>query len=152
MDHGKTSEPTERRMVVATADIGGFSRACQGKSGPETFRMLDKFYYLVDGLTTDAGGTVLKFMGDAALMLYPKDNAAAAVASLASLRSEAQAIWTDFDETCVVHTKAHVGSVICGRMGPAKQFDAIGDALNELFRMPAHGPDISVELQTILSK
>jgi adenylate cyclase len=150
MNYDSMCEPTECRMVVATADIAGFCKACQGKSDLDTFRMLDEFCHLVDGLTTDAGGRVLKFMGDAALMVYPEENAAAAVASLASLRSEAQAIWTDFDETCVVRTKAHVGSVVCGPMGPAKRFDAIGNTLNELFRMPWDGPELSVALSQLV--
>jgi len=138
--------------VVATADIAGFCRACQGKSDLDTFLMLDKFYHLVDELTTDAGGKVLKFMGDAALMVYPENNAEEAVASFESLKSEAEAIWADFGETCVLRIKAHVGSVVCGPMGPKKQFDAIGKTLNELFRMPWDGTGISSELAEYLER
>ncbi len=151
MNHDQASEPTQHRMVVATADIAGFCKACQGKSDLDTFRMLDKFYHLVDGLTSDAGGKVLNFMGDAALMVYPEDNAKEAFSSLESLKSEAQAIWAEFDETRVVRTKAYVGSVICGPTGPEKRFDAIGNTLNELFRMPWDGPDISNEPRKFLN-
>jgi len=152
MDDDRISKPTEHRMVVAMADIAGFYKACQEKSDLDTFQMLDKYYFLVNGLVTDAGGKVLKFMGDALLMVYPEDKAKEAVASLGLLKSKAQAIWTEYDEACVVRTKAHVGSVVFGPMGPSKQLDAIGNALNELFRMPWDGPAVSDELQKMVNK
>jgi len=150
MDYDRIADPTECRMIVARADVAGFSKACQNKSNLDTFRMLDTFYHLVHRLTTDAGGKVVKFLGDAALMIYPVQNAAEAIAGLESLKSEAQDLWFEFDETCVVRTKAHIGPVVCGAMGPEKRFDAIGNTINELYRMPADGPDISDGLQRIL--
>jgi len=118
----------------------------------DTFQMLNKFYCLVDRVTANAGGRVLKFMGDGSLMVYPEGNAQQAVASLTLLKSEAQGIWSDFDKSCTVRTKAHIGSVVCGPMGPEKRFDAIGNTINELYRMSSDGPEISDALRTFLGR
>lgn len=144
-------EPTQCHLVVALADITGFGKASRDKSDLAVFQMLDKFYHLIDRLTAQAGGRVLKFMGDSALMIYPLDKAKDAVASLNRLQSEAGKIWPDPNQTCLVRTKAHIGPVVVGPMGPKKRLDAIGNTLNELFCLPSTDSGISQELQKILA-
>lgn len=151
MNYNKITKPTECRLIVAMADIACFGKACQGKSNLDTFRMLDEFYHLIDSVVTGTGGKALKFIGDAALMVFPGDHAKEVVALLQSLKKEAQAIWTEFDVKCTVCIKAHIGSVVCGPMGAEKRFDVIGDTLNELFRMP-DGHELSDELKALVEE
>ena len=51
--------------------------------------MLDKFYGLVGDAVDDAGGKVVKFMGDAALMVFPEDSTREAVEALRTLKADA---------------------------------------------------------------
>ena len=151
MGSDPVSQLEERRIVIAVADIAGFMKAARGKSNLDTFRMLDEFYYLVDQVVAKAGGRVVKFMGDAALMVFPEDSAPQAVAALGELKERAQTLWTGFDATCVVKTKAHVGLAACGPIGPEKRFDVIGQSVNELFLMPGSGPEVSDALRELLA-
>jgi adenylate cyclase len=139
-------------MVVGLADIAGFAKACKSKSDLETFSMLNTFYDLVGNIIRNADGTVVKFMGDSALVLFPEDKAKQAVDSLRELSFEAARIWAEFDERCKVRIKAHVGSVVIGLIGPDQRLDVIGNTLNQLFLMPWDGPELSDELKQLVEQ
>jgi len=152
MSLNRVSEPTTRRVVVAVADIAGFLKAVEHRSDLEAFRMLDEFCELVGEVVTSAGGTVVKFIGDAALIAFPEEDARQAVAALRELASRAQTSWSTFDATCAVRIKAHLGPVVCGPLGTAqdKRFDIIGNTVNELFMMPQDQEfTVSEELERI---
>jgi adenylate cyclase len=146
------NEPQESRMVIGLADITGFASACQNKTDIDTFNMLNQFYALVGDVVRKAGGTVVKFMGDSALVIFPESEAKQAVTALRELASSSSGVWSDFDRTCTVRIKAHVGSVVSGHMGPDNRFDVIGNALNQLFLMPWKGPDVSDELKSLMEQ
>jgi class 3 adenylate cyclase len=137
-------------MVVGLADIAGFAKACKGKSDLETFSMLNTFYDLVSNIIRKGDGTVVKFMGDSALVLFPEDKAKQAVDSLRELSIAAARIWAEFNEKCTVRIKAHVGSVVIGLMGPDQRLDVIGNTLNQMFLMPWDGPELSAELKQLV--
>jgi class 3 adenylate cyclase len=152
MPFDEITQATECRLIAAVADIAGFMRAARGKSNLDTFRMLDEFYHLVEEVVPEAGGKVVKYIGDAALIVFPEDAARQAVGALRKLREEAQRLWTEFDATCEVRTKAHVGEAACGPLGPAQRFDVIGHFLNELFLMHSKEPEaLSEELRRLIA-
>ncbi len=146
------TEPKECRMVVGIADIAGFAKACESKTDLETFTMLATFYSFVGNVVGKADGTVIKFMGDSALVVFPEDKDRQAVASLQELTSTTDGAWSEFGEKCTVRTKAHVGSVALGPMGPDNRLDVIGNTLNQLFRMPWNGPELSDELKQLMEQ
>ena len=146
------TEPKESTMVVALADIAGFDKASRGKPHHEVFNMLDEFYEIVGNVVGNAGGKVVKFMGDCALVVFPEDQAKQAVASLRDLQAKTQTIWSEFDSTCKVRINAHVGCVLCGLVGTSddKRFDVFGIPVNDLFRMPSQEFGLSGRLQEII--
>ena len=145
-------EPQECMVVIGLADITGFAKACENKPDIETFEMLNKFYGFIGKVIGKADGTVIKFMGDSALVMFPEDKAKQAVASLRELASTTDGVWYKFDEKCSVRTKAHVGSVVIGQMGPDGRLDVIGNTLNRLFLMPWDGPELSDELKQLVEQ
>ena len=149
MDHDQITEPTERTMVVAVADVAGFVKACRGKSDRDTFAMLNLFYECVGDAVSVAGGKVVKFMGDSALMVFRGEDASAAVSALKSLGERSATAWTDFDAKCELRIKAHLAPVTCGRIGTRedKRFDIIGQAVNDLFLMPWSELELSEDLR-----
>jgi adenylate cyclase len=154
MDYESITEPTECRMIIAVADVAGFAAMCKTTSDLDVFKALDEFDELVGEVVSNAGGRVLKCIGDAPLMLFPEENAKEAIAALQDLKERAQSLWSSFDQTCSVRVKAHVGPVACGPLGPRgqKTFDAIGNTVNDLFRMPWDGPEISDELKQLVEQ
>jgi class 3 adenylate cyclase len=155
MNYDNITEPMECEVVVATADIAGFAKACRNRPEQEVFKMLDEFYELVGHVVHRAGGKPVKFMGDCALMIFPADKAPEAILALRDLQTEAQGIWSDFQATCRVRIDAHVGSAVCGPLGTAgdKRFDVIGSTVNELFLMPhPEAFNLSEELKKIVEE
>lgn len=153
MNYKNITLPTECRVVVATADITGFAKAFQSKSNQEIFDLLAEFYELVGRMVEEAGGKVVKFMGDAPLMIFPEDRAKQAVAALRSLTEKSSGWLSRFGSACQLRVKAHTGSVVCGPLGTAteKPFDIVGNSLVDLFRMPSGDFVISPELQKLLN-
>ncbi len=152
MDYDGLTEPTDASMVLALADIEGFNKVAQAKSSAETFAMLEEFYELVGKVVVDAGGKVVKFIGDAALVVFPVEQAAEAVVALEHLQDVAQTIWPHHDGICAVRILAHVGTVTCALAGESgnKRFDVFGSAVNELFLMEPHEFGVSPKLQALL--
>ena len=85
MPFEEITQPTECRLVACVADIAGFMRAAKGRSNLDTFRMLDEFYHLAEEVVAEAGGKVVKYIGDAALIVFPEDAARQAVEALRKL-------------------------------------------------------------------
>jgi class 3 adenylate cyclase len=134
-------EPVQQTLIIAMADVAGFAKACWGRSDLEVFRMLDRFYGLVGTVIGQAGGTVVKFMGDCALLVFPQDKPDSAVAALRELRAKAEPLWSEFGASCAVTVKAHVGSAACGPIGPDGRFDVVGKSVNDLFLMNGTGAE-----------
>ncbi len=145
------SSPVELRLIVATADIAGFARAAQTKTDRETFDLLDEFYEIVDAVVKKADGQVIKFMGDAALMIFPIERPPGAIRALRSLRRETKNCLARFSPDCYLFVKAHVGTAVCGMIGTAaeKRFDVIGKTVNELFKMKSREFVLSSELKKL---
>ena len=144
--------PIESEMVLAVADVSGFAKACRGKSDVETFEMLDHFYTLVGKVVAGTGGTVVKFMGDCAFVVFPGSNARQAVTALHELRSAGADLWATFGLACHTRVHAHIGCVASGQMGPDQRFDVVGKSVNDLFQMSWDGPELSEALRKITEK
>jgi class 3 adenylate cyclase len=144
-----TNGTGDRDMIVALAHVTGFAKACERKSNAEIFRMLEQFYEVVGAIVDSVGGTVVKFMGDAAFLIFSVDQPTSAVDALRDLRKQTQPLWTTFDDSCHVHTKAHLGPVRSGELGVSgdKRFDVIGNTVNQLVRMPEGKLELSPELR-----
>ncbi len=67
------TEPTCVEALAAFTDLTGFYRASQSLSEPDLCAMLDGYYELVGRIIEGAGGKVVKFMGDAAFVLFSQD-------------------------------------------------------------------------------
>ncbi|MBI4640925.1 MAG: adenylate/guanylate cyclase domain-containing protein [Candidatus Tectomicrobia bacterium] len=152
MNYSEITAPTEYHMIVALADIAGFARASQNLSNRELFDMLDEFYELIGGIVEDAGGKVVKFMGDGALIVFPEEMAKRAIEALGKIKMEANDWLSRFGLSCRIYLKAHIGSVICGPLGTAKEkhFDVIGDTVMKLFLSPSGDFVLSPELEQIV--
>jgi adenylate cyclase len=154
MDYDNITRPTEYSMVLVLADISGFSKTGRALNGRETFDMLNEFYELVGNVVENAGGKVVKFIGDAAFIVFPAAQAPEAVVALEHLQDLAQTIWAHHDGVCEIRIIAHAGTVTCGPAGTAgnKQFDVFGPPVNELFLMEPHEFGMSSQLQALLSE
>jgi len=128
--------------IVGTAvftDIKGFTSIAEGMSAEATAAMLNVYFSDATRHVFDAGGTLIKFIGDAVFAIWgapiPRDDHAtqACVAALAMARAQLAegrdaAPWGRL----VTRIGVHTGPMLVGNLGSAQRFDytAIGDAVN----------------------
>ena len=128
--------------IVGTAvftDIKGFTSIAEGMSAPETAAMLNAYFSDATRHVFDAGGTLIKYIGDAVFAIWgapiPRDDHAtqACIAALALARAQ-QAEGADAGPVASLVTRigVHTGPMLVGNLGSAQRFDytAIGDAVN----------------------
>ena len=121
------------KMIVYIVDVSDFARICREKADEEIYLMLDKFYILVETIIAKAGGQVVKFMGDSAMIVFDIEKKDSAKLALQNLKDQSDDLWLEFDADCKLKVKSDICSLVCGEIGLEKRFDIVGNDLNELF-------------------
>ena len=128
--------------IVGTAvftDIKGFTSIAEGMTAEATAAMLNAYFSDATRHVFDAGGTLIKYIGDAVFAIWGapirRDDHAtqACVAALALARAqEAQGDDAGPVARLVTRIGVHTGPMLVGNLGSAQRFDytAIGDAVN----------------------
>jgi adenylate cyclase len=131
-------------LLVAFADLSQFASVTR-RLGDRAADVLDGYYEIVGERLVAAGGRVVKFIGDAALVVFPEARADEAVNALLDLKAEVDGWFSAQGLDCRLTVKAHVGRVVAGPYGARgdKRFDVIGEAVNVAATLEARGFAIS---------
>ena len=133
--------------LVATAlftDIKGFTPLAEGLSAPETAALLNRYFSEVTGHIFEAGGTLIKYIGDAVFAIWGaplrmEDHATQACRAALDLARQQKASATDSRPSGKLITRigVHTGEMLVGNLGSSQRFDytAIGDAVNLASRL-----------------
>lgn len=137
---------TEVPLLIAFVDLSRFAASCERRSDLEIAAAMDDFYGRVCRTVVAAGGAVVKFLGDAALVAFPEDRVDDGVAALFALKDEVDA-WLEalrWESRLIV--KVHFGTAVAGPFGPREygRFDVIGAAVNQAATLPSRGMALSV--------
>jgi class 3 adenylate cyclase len=134
-------------LLIAFVDLTGFSLQSTRVDDVEVATVIDGYYRLIGERVVAAGGRVVKFMGDAALIVFGEADADRGVTALLALKDEADAYLAAARWDCRAHVKVHCGDVIAGPFGPPGdlRFDVIGKAVNTTAMLDATGVALSVE-------
>src|SRR5262249_28118424 len=94
---------------------------------------IDRYYERVANAVAAAGGTTVKFIGDAALVVFPRHAVDAGIRALFDLKASVDRFMAERGWECRLEAKVHFGEVIAGQFGPdgAARFDVIGRAVND---------------------
>ena len=125
-----------RELVIITADLAGFAKLATTLDPIALATMLDGYYREVEGLVTDAGGRVVKFIGDGTLATFERDDVVAAVAcaqKLAAIDGPAHGL--------TASVRVHLATVAAGPFGADGTHDIAGDGVNQAFLM-GHAPGV----------
>ncbi|HEX7006802.1 MAG TPA: adenylate/guanylate cyclase domain-containing protein [Alphaproteobacteria bacterium] len=133
--------------VLWFSDLRGYTRIADGSAPEHIIPLLNDYADAVVSAIHDAGGDVLKLMGDGTLAiftdggrggagraaLHAADAALAAVAALNARRSASRLPVTD------LYLGLHVGEVFYGNVGSESRLDftVVGPAVNEVSRIAA---------------
>jgi class 3 adenylate cyclase len=135
--------PIQANVLVAMCDCSRFMQSTKGRSSAELFADLNDFYILVDDAVQAAGGLVVKFMGDAALIVFPEELADQGIMALLDIKASVDRWLQDRPIGHSLYVNAHFGEATLGRMGRAGHLDVIGETVHIAATLGSRGFGLS---------
>jgi adenylate cyclase len=135
--------PIQANALVAMCDCSRFMQSSKGRSSAELFADLNDFYLLTEDAIQAAGGLVVKFMGDAALVVFPEELADQGIMALLDLKATVDRWIQDRAIGNALYVNAHFGEVTLGRMGRAGNLDVIGETVHIAATLGSRGFGVS---------
>lgn len=154
MNHFKEIDtPTELEALVAFFDLTAFVKFSKDFSPQEIFGILSEFYEFTGEIIESAGGDIIKFIGDAGLVIFPDHKVDEGVIALKKLKDEGDAWLAGRKIASKNIIKIHYGPVICGPLGTRtdKRFDIIGLTVNTAALLRSNGFAMSAQVFRKLS-
>jgi class 3 adenylate cyclase len=147
------NQRVEVALLVAFVDVTGYALQSTRVADDELAGVIDGYYQLIAERVSAAGGRVVKYMGDGALVVFDAGDSDRAVEALLDLKLLVDRYYEGHAWDCRATIKAHVGSVIAGPFGPLddRRFDVIGKTVNTAAMLDASGVALSVEAFRALS-
>jgi class 3 adenylate cyclase len=135
---------TEVPLLVVFIDLTRFSAESRKRADAETAEVLDAYYGKVTAAVEAAEGTVVKFIGDAALLAWPEPSVDRGVEALLGMKDELEGWLREMGWGSGLHIKVGFGPVIAGPFGPQRRFDVIGKTVNATAMLSSNGVALSV--------
>jgi adenylate cyclase len=144
-----------RDLVIVFLDLSTFTLDARGTDDARLAELVSSYYERVGRHASAAGGAVVKFIGDGALLVFPPDRADDALAALFAVKRDVDA-WLIGEGWCSrLVVKVHCGTVIAGPFGGhgdgQDRFDIIGSEVNVAARLPTRHFAISPQAFRLLS-
>ena len=137
-----------RELVIVFLDLSVYTQDARRTADDARLAdIVDGYYERVADRCGAAGGTVVKFIGDGALLVFPVERADAATQALFDLKSDVDDWLAALGWESRLVVKAHCGSVVAGPYGARdeKRFDVIGDEVNVAARLPTRSFALSAQ-------
>jgi len=142
-----TEARSEVSLLVVFIDLLRYSVQSQRVTDVELADVMDRHYERVAAAIALAGGRLVKFVGDGALVVFPAEAADTALQALLELKPAIDAFFEQRGWDCRANVKVHFGSVVAGPFGAAgdKRFDLLGKTVNTTAMLTGSGVTLSVE-------
>jgi len=133
--------PQEMEVLVAFFDLTGVTRFARSHSAQEIFELLSGYYEFVGDIIESSSGKVVKFIGDAGLIVYAEADVNRGVLALKSLQETGDAWLADHHMPSRNLIKVHFGPVYGGPLGVRtdKHFDILGETINTAATLKSNG-------------
>ena len=133
--------PTEQELLIGFYDLSGYMRYAEAAEPRALLDLMTGYFALTGRIIADAGGRLIKTIGDAGLAAFPESATAAGVAAFQRLRREG-ADWLavrGYQSRVIV--KLHLGPVAVGRVGgPGEEIvDVYGKTVNVAAQLDSTG-------------
>lgn len=127
--------------LVACSDLAGYAKFAGRKSAEEIFELLAEYYEFVGDVIASANGRVIKFMGDASLIIFDDHNVDSGIIALLALQKEGDHFLSKRGLASRHHIRAHYGPVCLGDLGTQKDKrpDILGTTVNTVFLLKSAG-------------
>lgn len=138
-------ERVEQRLLIAFVDLTRYSAQSRRTGSRELADAMDEMYRRVGRAVAAGGGRVVKFIGDASMIVFADDAVDRGVAALLDLKEELDRYFLELGWECRATVKAHVGTGIAGPYGLDGAFDVLGADVNTCAAMHSPGVALTVE-------
>ncbi len=134
-------------LLIIFMDFTRFRAEALRVEESELAETVNESYERITGAIESTGGTVVKFIGDATLAVYPEHAAEAGIRAVLALKPMMDQLMIERGWECRLAVKVHYGNVIAGPFGPKgrERFDIIGRAVNAAAMLPVGGVTLSAE-------
>ncbi len=138
--------------AIMVADLRGFTAFSDQRSGADVIDFLNAYYDCIVPSIENAGGEVLKFIGDGLLAIFPieQDQGPVCNEALKAAREGQKNIQQQKDHPLRYGMALHLGEVLYGNIGGASRLDftTIGPAINLAARLEPLTRDLDKAILT----
>ena len=138
-------------IAVLFVDVRGFTTMSERLSPKQVVEILNRYLTLIADCILKNGGTLDKFVGDAAMAIWgaplPQEDyvmhaVKAAADMVAGSQALAKELMEQFGQSVAFGIGVHVGDAVVGNIGSPQRMDytAIGDTVNTSARLEANAP------------
>ena len=124
-------------LLIAFLDLTHYSVEAERRHDLEIADTIDAFYAEVTRAIEAANGRVVKFIGDASLVVFPEESIDDGVRAILDLEPVVAQFFEARGWTCRLTAKIHFGTAVAGEFGPegSERFDVMGRAVNETVKL-----------------
>src|ERR1051325_8620472 len=133
--------PTEHELLVGFYDLAGYMRYAEKAEAGELLALMAGYFALTGQILGDAGGRLIKTMGDAGLAAFPAELVDVGVLAFQALQREGDEWLARHGYKTHAIVKLHLGPVAIGMVGaPGQQIiDLYGKTVNLAALLPSNG-------------
>lgn len=133
--------PAEHEFLVGFYDLRGYMRHAESTEPRPLLDLMTGYFACTGKIVTDAGGRLIKTLGDAGLMAFPADRVDTAVEAVRALRATGRDWLGERRFKTDILVKLHIGPVAIGRVGsPGEEIiDVYGRTVNIAAALPSTG-------------
>lgn len=134
-----TTDPHARfvpiKRLIASIDLAGFARAFQTHDDASMAAVLEDYYARCDVRLSAAQGTIVKFMGDGCLAVFPPNAVVEALGAIIALSADVEQIAARHGVGFELGAALHLAPVIEGEFGSgsSRSYDVVGRGVNQTF-------------------
>ena len=139
------SDCTRQKLGVAFFDLSRMAEWADGEQDETAGAFFQGFYALSAARLEPAGGRIVKFMGDAGMLVFEPESAEPVILALDQLARDARDLARSVGLDTYLNINVHVGSVLAGSFGSPgnERFDVIGKTVNVAARLGRRGLTLS---------
>jgi adenylate cyclase len=137
--------PCEQELLIGFYDLKGYMRFVDASEPSRVLELMAGYFALTGRIVHDAGGRLIKTMGDAGLVAFPAAAADAGVEAMRAVQSEGLEWLSARGYRSRAIVKLHLGPVAVGKVGgPGEEIiDVYGKTVNVTASLPSTGLALS---------
>jgi len=117
-------------VLICFYDIANFTSISKKLNNLDGFQFFQDLSKIIHNNILKTSGMIIKYIGDAGLIIFPDDKVDEGISSLVIIQEELHRFLKNKQFTNKIKFSCHFGDVAIGKLDPFDSFDIIGDAVN----------------------